>query len=715
MQDSLFSPIWYRYSQQRPQLRAHARVQPQQYRDQTWYLLINDSNGNHFRINASAYAFIGRCDSHFTVQEIWEHLLATMGDHALTQDEVIHLLTELDQRDLLRYEVIPDIPKLFKRKKFKQAQTRKQFINPLAFRLPLGNPARFIQGLRGLQSLIFNPISLVLWLVVVGIAGMVAISHFDSLYLHAQQYMSTQHYLLLSWLCFPVLKGLHELGHGLAVHRWGGQAKESGVTFFVLTPAPYVDASASAGFRSRFQRVVVGAIGMMIELALAAIALAVWFSTQPGLVHDIAFVVMFICGVSSILFNGNPLLRFDAYYILCDLFDLPNLAARSKSYWTQRLSSIFLGQSHQQSMPMAQGEQKWLIAYAPLSWLYATFLIGYIVFWVGSKSVILGCIIALLGLWNLCIKPLQHLVTQTLAKAPNLKVKTRTSWTLMTAATVLFICLFVIPVPVHTTAQGVVWVPEQAQIRAETEGFIQTMHVHDGEHVSPQQLLMTLQDPKLLTERERLQNQLQALEVSQYQALLNNPSQANQINMQMDKLQAELADVEKKIAGLQVVSQTDGQFVMPYQQDFAGAFVKKGQNLAYVLDQSMIKIRVAIPESAIDLVRNSRYQIEVRLADNPQRILHANLAQDTPAATHTLPSAALGERGGGQYLTDPSDSKGMTTITPINVMDLTLANTMLERIGTRAMVRFDHGKAPIASQIFTYTRQLFLQYFNPVN
>lgn len=715
MSESLFSPIWYRYSQQRPQLRTHARVQPQKYRDQTWYLVINDSNGNHYRINHIAYAFIGRCDGNFSVQAIWEHLLATMGDDALTQDEVIKLLTELDQRDLLRYEVIPDIPKLFKRKKLKDKQTRKQFINPFAFRLPLWNPANALDKLGWLQKMLFNPVSLVLWILIVGIASMSALSHFDELALHAQQYMTTQRYLLLAWLSFPLLKGLHELGHGLAVHRWGGKAKEAGITFFILTPAPYVDASASAGFRSRAQRIMVGAIGMMIELLIAAFALAIWFSTQSGLVHDLAFVVMFICGVSSILFNGNPLLRFDAYYILCDTFDLPNLAARSKTFWSQGISNLILGKFKWSSMTMAKGEEKWLWLYAPLSLLYSLMLMSYIVFWVGKQSLILGCIIAALVVFSLLIKPIYLLVSQILSSAPTMALKSRTKMVLSGLTILAFIILFVLPVPMHTTAQGVVWVPEQAQIRAKSDGFIHTMHVQDGEFVQPNQVLITLQDPKLMTERERLQSQLAGLEVAQYQALLQNPSEANKINMQMEKNQAEIASIDEKIAGLQIISHSAGQFVMPYQQDFMETFVKKGKVLAYVLDQSHIKLRVAIEESAIALVRHHPQHIEVRLADNPAQVMSASLIQDTPAATRTLPSAAMGDKGGGHYVTDPTDSEGLTTVTPINVMDLRLSNTKLERVGTRAMVRFDLGKAPIATQLFRHTKQLFLRYFNPVS
>lgn len=713
MRESLFSPIWYRYSQQRPLLRAHTSVQPQKYRDQLWYLLINDTNGHHYRINHVAYAFIGRCDGHFNVQEVWESLLAELGDEALTQDEVIQLLTELDHRDLLRYEAIPDIPRLFKRKKLKDKQTRKQFVNPLAFRLPLWNPSTFLNRAKWLQKALFNPATFLLWLVAVATGLLSASVHFDELARHAQNYMTTPHYLLITWLVFPVVKAIHELGHGLAVHRWGGQAKEAGITFFVLTPAPYVDASASTAFRSRYQRMLVGAIGIMIELFIAAIALSIWLSTQAGLMHDIAFVTLFICGVSSIVFNGNPLLRFDAYYMLCDAFDLPNLAARSRSYWTQLLTQLALNRPHHNTMPLAHGEKKWLIAYAPLSFLYSLTLMAYIVTWISTQSLILGAVLLLFVIAGVAVQPVRRLIQNILSSAQSLRSKRRAKLLLTTFALTLLALFFLVPVPHTTTAQGVVWVPEQAQIRPNTDGFIKTIHVQNGTLVKPKQLLIELDDPQLEAKRQRLQNQYAALEVEQYQALLNQPERANSINQSMDKISAEIAQIDEKIEHLKIYSQVEGRFVMPYQADYEGWYAKKGKTIAYVLDPKLITLRVAIPESEVQLVRDQQHGIEVVLADQPHTINQGQLVHDTPAATRQLPSAALGKPAGGAYMVDPTDKDGLTTVTPIAIMDVQLPHTALSRVGTRAIARFSLESTPIAVQLFRHIKQQFLQLFNP--
>ena len=139
--------------------------------------------------------------------------------------------------------------------------------------------------------------------------------------------------LLVMWLCFPVVKFLHELGHAYAVKNGGGEVHEMGIMLLVFTPVPYVDASAASGFRSKWRRALVGAAGMLTEILIAAVFIVVWVAAEPGWLRAIAFNVGLSAGVSTVIFNANPLLRFDGYYILSDLIEVPNLGARGNQYW----------------------------------------------------------------------------------------------------------------------------------------------------------------------------------------------------------------------------------------------------------------------------------------------------------------------------------------------------------------------------------------------
>jgi putative peptide zinc metalloprotease protein len=715
LRESLFSPLWHRYAQQRPQLRSHVTVQPQRYRDQTWYLLINEVNGVHFRINDVAYQFVGRCDGNYSVQEVWDSMLESLADDTPTQDELIRLIGELDQRDLILYQVMTDIPTLFRRKQEKVKRERLAFINPLSFKLSLWDPTKFLDKTRWLQKIIFNPYAFVIWLIVVVSALFAAVSDWDALRLHASNYMTTPKYLFLAWLSFPFIKVLHELGHALAVRNWDGHVKEFGITFFVFTPAPYVDASASSAFRSQFQRVIVGAMGMMVELLLASIALLIWFSTQSGLVHALAFVIMFVCSVTSLLFNGNPLLRFDAYHILCDTFDLPNLANRSRFFWTTQFKRIVLGAKNMVPMSYAQGERKWLFAYAPLSIVYGLIILGYIVFWLGSKSFVIGLLVALFAIVAMIIKPLVTTIKNIIESAGVGTARNRAKMVVASILGLSFVLLFIVPVPFNTIAQGVIWLPDQAQIRPLSEGFIKEIIVPHGAEVEPNQVILVLSDPNLIARRDNLNSQLSSLQVNQYNLLSQDITRAENISKQIEKIGAELKRVNEQIDALEIRSQVKGKLVMPHQNDLIGTFVKQGALLAYVLNRNIIKIRAAIPEPSAALLSDNLTGVQVRTVDHPNNVILAKMSMETPAVTRTLPSAALGDHGGGDYATDPADKDGLTAVEPLVLIDLNLPETNLERVGARASVRFDHGYAPIAVQLYRHLRQLFLRYFNPAN
>ncbi len=711
MRESLFSPLWHRFAQQRPQLRSHVTVQQQQYRQQTWYLLTNTTNGSHHRINQIAYQFVGRCDGSHSVQAVWDSLLEILGDDAPTQDEIIRLLTELDQRDLLRYEVLPNIPGMFRRKKEKAKQQRRAAINPLAMRLPIWDPTPLLERAGWLESLMFNPLTFLLWLVAVVVAALAAAAHWDELATHFNAYMGTPRYLLLAWVSFPLIKVLHELGHALAVRNWGGQVQEFGVTLFLLTPAPYVDASASSAFRRPVQRVIVGATGMMVELLLAAIALLVWFSVQPGLVHDLAFVTLFICGVSTLLFNGNPLLRFDAYYILCDTFDLPNLATRSRTYWINQLKKLVLGARAVVPLATAPGESKWLLAYAPLSFFYMLGIMSYVVLWLGSQSFLIGMLGVLFVVVMLVFKPLFVLGQEIFAAAPIGAARVRAKLLVVSAVAAAVAVLLLLPVPFVTMAQGVIWLPDEARIRPETEGFIQEVRVHHGDPVEPGQVLMVLEDPALVAEHEKLSKQLEGLRTEQFYAVFKDASRAIVIAEKMEKVSAELARQEELLADLQVRSRARGRLVLPHEHDLPGTFVKKGVQLGYVLDPTEIKVRVAVPEPDAGLVREQLRSVQVRTADHPDEALVARVNSDTNTVPRELPSAAMGDKNGGKYPTDPEDKEGLNTTEPVVLMDVIVPATVLERVGVRAAVRFEHGSEPLAAQAYRRLRQLFLRYF----
>jgi len=412
-----------------------------------------------------------------------------------------------------------------------------------------------------------------------------------------------------------------------------------------------------------------------------------------------------------VLFNGNPLLRFDAYYVLSDALDLPNLGPRSNAYLRYLLQRYLFGIRSAVSPAHSAAERAWFVLYAPASFVYRVSLSVLIVLWIAAQSVALG---VLAGLWivlTLLIRPIVSGIRFLLESRSLINRRVRATFASVGLACAFAVFVWQIPFPYASVAQGVVWLPEHARIRAATDGFIERILVSDGERVERDQPLLVLKDPKLVTERERLSAQLASLDVELQAALTTSPVRAQSLNEQIERVKAELGEIERRLASLTVLSPADGLLVMPKQQDTLSGFVGKGAILAHVLTSEDISIRVAVPHQDAVLIRERVNHVEVRLAESALEELQGRIVREVPATTHTLPSSALGDHGGGAFTTDPADSNGLQTLEPVVLFDVNLPDKSIDRIGGRAWVRFDHGFEPLAARGSRALRQLLLKHF----
>jgi putative peptide zinc metalloprotease protein len=712
-QDSLFNPSWHRVAGLRPLVRSHTELRLQAQRGTALHVLRDLTNDNAVRLNAAAYAFVGRCDGRSTVQQIWDAMLAAQPDQGITQTEIIDLLTGLHGRSLLQFDVTPDVETLFHAQDRRVRKRRIGGVNPLAFRLPLGDPSRLLVPLRRLGPVLFSPLGCVLFLATVLPALLLAAMHWDALTREASKVLQSPGYILLAWLCYPFIKGAHEAAHALALQRYGAEVRQAGITLIALSPVPFVDASASDALRQRSQRALVSAAGILAEIGLASFALFVWLAVQPGWVRDLAFVVMLTGALSTVLTNGNPLLRYDGYFVLCDLLDLRNLGNRSGRWWSEALGRRLFGLHARTPIEPLPGERWWLLLYAPLSWTYRMVLSIVIGLWLGSFSALLGAAALGLLLTANSLLPLWRML-QMLGVGLREEKERRTAWLRAVGVIAGIVGLVtLVPLPLHSVAEGVVWLPERAQLRAGTDGFVIGLDAANGQRVQAGQRIAQLDDPALPPRRASLVGNVAEANVLLFQAIDRAPHEAPDLRQRLSYHQAELARLDERLAEREIRAQADGLLVLPQHDELVGQFRRRGETIGYLLTAAPTTVRVALPQQQAELVRASTQGVAVRLLETRDQTHHGRIALRVPGTQTQLPSAALSDSAGGPIPTDPADPDRVRTRQPVVVMDIEVDAPSSERFGGRALVRFDHGTAPLAQQALQSLQQLLLGHFNP--
>ncbi len=710
MSDPLLSPSWYRVANLRPLVRKQARFHRHLYRGQLWYVLQDTASGRCHRLTPAAYQLVGLMNGERTTHEIWEAAHTRLGDDGPTQDETVRLLGLLHAADVLRCDVAPDVEELFRRTQRRERSLWWQRVgSPLGVRVPLADPDAFLERwVPVVRPLFTRGVALVCALPVVA-ALLLAGAHWSEISAVGPRALLDPRNFLLLWLLYPVVKGLHELGHAFATKVWGGEVHEVGILFLVFVPVPYVDASAASVFPDKWKRIIVGAAGIVVELTLTALALLVWLAVEPGLLRDVAYNVMWLSGASTLLFNGNPLLRFDGYYVFADAIEIPNLKARSQAYLAYLVLHRVFGLEKVRNPVAAPGEPAWFVSYGIASSLYRFAVMLGIAVFVSGRFFTVGVLLALFVVTSGLVVPLaKHL--SFLLTSPRLGARRQRALGLSAgAAAAATLIVFVAPTPVFTRTQGVIWPPEGAQVRAGADGFVVRLLAEPGATVTAGQALLHTRDPGIRAELAELSARVRELEARRASERRRDLVQAQILDDELTAARAALARARER-AGEEIVrSPSAGRFVVPRAEELLGRFVEQGQELGWVVGDSLATARVVVAQDDVHFVRNETRSVEVRLASRIAEVLQGRVQREVPAASDRLPTAALGGAHGGPFTVDPMDAEATLTLEKVFQFDVALPERVASReIGTRVHVRFHHGWEPLAGRVGRGIRRLFL-------
>ena len=691
MDAPLLSSWWYRVATRKPKLRAHARLYRHLYRGEVWYLLQDPASSRVHRFTPSARLVISLMDGNHTVEQLWELTNKHLGEEAPSQDELIQLLGQLHAADLLESDVTPDVAELFARgEREERARHFRSFANPMAIRIPLLDPDRLLNRCRGLLRLIWSGWGALAWAAVVLPAFVLIWPHWPELTHNFSDRVLVVDNLVALYLVFPVIKALHEMGHASATKAGGGEVHDLGIIFLVLLPVPYV-----------------------VELFVAAIAFYLWLLIEPGLVRAVLFNVMLIASVSTILFNGNPLLRYDAYYILVDLIEIPNLAARSARYWGYLLERYLLGISEVERPEASRAERAWFLFYGLASTVYRILVTVFIALFMASQFFFIGVLLAIWAVAAMAILPVVKALRHLLANPRLRKRRARSLAITGGLGFGLAVFLFAVPMPYRSHVEGVLWLPEEAMVRASANGFLREVLVTPGSQVAQGDPLIQSNDPTLIAQLRRSEAKVAELQAEYAAQFVADRGKAQIIREKLAAEQANLALAQERAAELVTRARSDGVFIAPQVVDMPGHYHRRGELLGYVVGRTTPLARVVVPQEAVDRVRLTTDRIEVRPVDRPRLILEGRVLRAVPAGGEYLPTAALGMEGGGDLAVDPRDSKGPKTLQRTFQFDIELAGLeTVDHFGQHVFVRFDHRMEPLSVQWYRSIRLLLLTNFH---
>jgi len=684
----------------RPKLRQDIRITEQTFRGQSWFVVQDPLTCQFFRIGPAEYRFVRELDGGRTVGEILEQLAAQLGEETLSPELASRLLNYLQQSNLLESHEQLDPASLYEahrkltRKKGLQIASNFLFIN-----VPLVDPDRFLKRALPYVRPLLGRAFFAVWLVALtGALGVIA-THWNDL-LHRANGVLAPDNLLSLYLAYAVVKLFHELWHGFVCRRYGGPVHEMGILFLVFAPFPYCEASSAWAFDSKWKKIYVSAAGMYIEVFLASLATFVWYATNPGLVHTLAYNIIFVGSVSTVLFNGNPLLRYDGYYILSDLLELPNLWTNSNGYLRYLVGRYLLG--HRLDSPAETPGQRGLwVGYATASFLYRTAVCVGIIVFVSRQLQGLGLAMAAGAVVAWVLVPLGKAVKYlffTPATRPN---RVRAAGVLggaLTAA-VLFLGFVDFPMRLYTTAA--VDYRRVHIVRADAPGHVDHVFVRTGQRVAAGQVLVRLSNEPLMAQFHRArcdlemaQCQLAALEVSDLAA-------AQAARTTLAAAQDLHDDLAKKVASLTLTAAIDGVVITGRLDEMVGRYRRTGEEILTIVDPTGPLLKAAIDQEDVYEYRGAVGRtVEMRLRSRPAEVVVGRIEKISPQSTREVFHPGLTTRAGEALLLDPaSDPNDPKLLHPCFVADIVPVDAALQLPGgALARVRFEAGPRPLAIQ-----------------
>lgn len=707
-------------SQTKVRLADDVVVWPVRERGQLVYRLEIPSLHRFFRVGYEEYVFISLLDGNTTVPQACGLAAAQLGNLAPTASQASAIQRWL-LKNGLAYIAGSDPPVRDPSRPAPGASPKSPLanLNPFWIKLPISRDGRWLQPLaRALNWCFSLPVVLGGFaLIILGLA--LLYGNWNRFTEQTADAFSANNWiwLLVTWV---VLKIIHELGHALCCRRHGGEVHELGVVLILFAPLAYVDVTSCWRMPNRWKRIAVSSAGMFVELMIAAIALMLWMRTESPVTAQLLHNLILTAGVSTILFNANALMRFDGYFILADLVQIPNLYAESAKEVRQIAKRIVFGLQSPDSEYLG-----WRLlfmrvyGFAALLWkvvICVSLCIAASTMFAGA-----GIALAILGAGLWLAKPLIDLsrfCRRTYAAYPARLLRGG----VLAAAGILmlFATIYWLPIPTSVRVPAVAKYLPETLVRSRADGFVIHVHVQNNALVREGDLLLELENPELSHQLRSLQIQLEQTLLRQRKATDQHDASARLVlKEQQQALTQQIDQLREQVGGLRLIAPRSGRVVRRNLAHMTGSFVREGDTLLTIARPHEKELLAVIHQNEVAEVR------EELDANVPVRLAHfakttGTLQRIDPRATNRLPAPTLSAVNGGPLAVraatdDESNSTNeedqVRLIEPHFPVRIQLTDSVATQIpaGMRTQVAIGYRTDPLATRLTALIRRAWHQ------
>ncbi len=519
------------------------------------------------------------------------------------------------------------------------------------FKKSLFDPDDLLNRITPAFAWIFTPACLLLLAGCVLFTLWVVLGHADRLHASSANFFTLQN-LISTWLLFIGVKVVHEFGHAITCKRFGGEVHEMGFMFILFTPYLFCNVSDSWLAEKR-QRIAVTAAGMLVEILLACIAAWGWFATQPGLLHQLCFNTMVLCSVSTVLFNGNPLMKFDGYYILTDLLEIPNLRAKSNAWVTAWAQRHLLGIAPKTALPDTREIGPVFGVYAVAAYLYGwflTFAIAGQIFDILKPHGLEILSRTYVGLFLFVSLGLPFLRLLRSVKSSGASILTpRARWIALSALGCTGV-LFLIPFTERVTRSAVLEHPAVHHLSPPIPATLTAILATEGQVVKKGDVLASMESRPLEARLADLAFQREAAHVRLRAAIASGTEEARLLVPVQEKhlreIEEELHALEARRAALQLLAPSDGIVRTPRTYDLVGRVFSPGQAVLSLGALPGDRVLIPLDEKQAKRVHAGQ-EVEFYWDALPHTTGRGRIAIVHPGPSEYLPAPGLANLFGG--------------------------------------------------------------------